>query len=388
MKLSYRIAKRFLKSNIGQTILIVLGIAIGVSVQIFIGSLIQGLQSGLVEKTIGNSSQITITSREDDKMIYDFNDKIDIIKEKDDRVDKISVALDNSAFLQYNDQSQSLLVRGFNIEEADSIYNFIDTMVEGTYPRLENEIILGIDLKDEYGIALNDNIELLTFGRKQVEAKVVGFFDMNVASINKNWGITTLSTAQSIFDMEDTVTSIELQVNSNNVFEADEISDGIELALNDETLRYDNWKAQNGQLLSGLQGQSISSIMIQVFVIISVVLGIASVLAITVMQKSKQIGILKAMGIKNKQTSLIFLFEGFILGIFGAIVGIILGLLLAVAFTFFAVNPDGTPVVELYISGSFIAMSGAIAVVASMLAALVPAIRSSKLNPIDIIKNN
>ena len=128
--------------------------------------------------------------------------------------------------------------------------------------------------------------------------------------------------------------------------------------------------------------------MIQVFVLISVVLGIASVLAITVMQKSRQIGILKAMGIRNSSASFIFLSEGFMLGILGALAGIGFGLLLAYTFTKFAVNPDGTPVVALYISSNFIITSGLIAVVSSIGAALVPAIRSSKLNPIDIIRNN
>jgi lipoprotein-releasing system permease protein len=65
----------------------------------------------------------------------------------------------------------------------------------------------------------------------------------------------------------------------------------------------------NEELLSGLQGQSISSLMIQIFVVVSVVIGISSVLAIIVMQKSRQIGILKAMGIKDFDASLIFLFE-------------------------------------------------------------------------------
>jgi lipoprotein-releasing system permease protein len=197
-----------------------------------------------------------------------------------------------------------------------------------------------------------------------------------------------LATAQDIFEAGDSVTSVEIQVIEDAVFMADEIATKIEEALPSKDLTVENWKDQNEQLLSGLQGQSISSIMIQVFVMISVVLGIASVLAITVIQKSKQIGILKAMGIRNSSTSFIFLFEGLILGIFGAILGILLGLGLSVAFTKFALNPDGTPVIDLYISYSFISLSGIIAVIASMLAALFPAIRSSKLNPIDIIRNN
>ena len=84
----------------------------------------------------------------------------------------------------------------------------------------------------------------------------------------------------------------------------------------------------------------------------------------------------------------IFLFEGLILGFFGAVLGIILGLGLAYSFTIFAVNPDNTPIVNLYIDWKFIVISGVIAMVASTLAAAFPAVRSSRLNPIDIIRNN
>ena len=94
------------------------------------------------------------------------------------------------------------------------------------------------------------------------------------------------------------------------------------------------------------------------------------------------------MGIRNTTTSYIFLFEGLILGFFGAVLGILFGLGLSYSFTKFALNADGTPVIDLYISYSFILLSGIIAIIASVLAALVPAIRSSKLNPIDIIRNN
>jgi len=388
MRLGFRIATRFLKSNKGQTLLIILGIAVGVSVQIFIGSLIQGLQKSLVETTIGNSSQITITSNNEAGNISDYNQIIDKVLASDSNIAAISVASDHPAFLEYGTNSQSLLVRGFDMKQADGIYNIINRIKEGTYPQKDNEILLGIDLKTEYGININDEVVITTPDQTVVNCKVVGFFDLKVASLNTGWGITTLKTAQNIFATGDNVTSIEMQVKPASIFLADGIALNIATGLNRTDLKIDNWKAQNESLLSGLQGQSISSYMIQVFVMISVVLGISSVLAITVIQKSKQIGILKAMGIRNSSTSWIFLFEGLMLGILGAILGILFGLGLSLAFTKFALNSDGTPVIALYINNSFILISGLIAVAASVLAALLPALRSSKLNPIDIIRNN
>lgn len=388
MRLGFKIAKRFLKSNMSQTLLIILGIAIGVSVQIFIGSLIQGLQQSLLDKTIGDSPHITIYSETDNQKITNYEKLIDQLKEVNPRIEKISVVEDNPAFLQYEDQSQSILIRGFEIDKANQIYNFIDRTVEGTYPQGDNEIMVGIELKEEYDLNIQDVLKITTTSQQIFEMNIVGFYDLKVAAINKNWGITTLQTAQNLFDSSENITSVEIQVSDDAVFNSDVIAKEIDQNLNTYNISVDNWKDQNEQLLSGLQGQSISSIMIQVFVMISVVLGIASVLAITVMQKSKQIGILKAMGIKNVSTSYLFLFEGLILGFFGAIFGILFGLGLSFAFTQFALNPDGTPVVPLYINTSFIIISGLIAIAASVFAALLPAIRSFKLNPIDIIRNN
>jgi len=388
MKLGFSIALRFLKSTRGQTILITLGIAIGVSVQIFIGSLIQGLQKGLVEKTIGNQSHITIKSDGDDALFNNYEDIMAKVKSTDKKIKAVSASYDNPVFLSMDDNTSSLVLRGFDLDNADKIYNINDRIIEGKYPDGKNEVILGSDLKEELGLSLNQTINIVTPSKENIDFKVVGFFDFKVVALNKTWALTTLETSQSIFNKSGYVNSIEIQVAEDSVFLADEIGDKIKSKINDDDLKVDNWKEQNEQLLSGLNGQSVSSIMIQVFVMISVVLGIASVLAITVMQKSKQIGILKAMGIKNGQASYIFLFEGLILGLLGAILGVIFGLLLSYAFTKFALNPDGTPVIDLYIDAKFIAISGLIAVSASVLASLIPAVKSRKLDPIDVIRNN
>ncbi|SDI64767.1 ABC transporter permease [Proteiniclasticum ruminis] len=385
MKLAFQIATRFLKSSKGQTILIALGIAIGVSVQIFIGSLIQGLQKSLVDTTIGNQPQITLTSNNEEKLIADYKEIADRISANDEEVINLSVAADGPALISKNEETYSILLRGFNIDEADSIFNIKESLVEGTLPDSEGEVLIGVDLKEEADISIGDEIELLANFGDTSTVTVTGFFNLGVASLNKSWTITNLETAQNVFSYDDQVTSINMQL--KDVFLADTVADSIKERETSETLVVDNWKAQNEDLLSGLNGQSVSSIMIQVFVMISVLLGIASILAITVVQKSKQIGILKAMGIKDKDSSLIFLFQGLLLGVLGAILGVALGLLLAFTFTKFALNPDGTPVVPLFIDPMFITFSAVIAVAASVIAALIPARNSSKLSPIEVIRN-
>ncbi|MGH4050039.1 MAG: ABC transporter permease [Clostridium sp.] len=387
MKLPFKIAVRFLKSSKGQTILIATGIAIGVSVQIFIGSLIQGLQKSLIDKTIGNSSQITVISNKDDKTIEKWEEKISKIKATDSTIEKISPAADSPAFIKYSDKTAPIIIRGLNLEQENDLYNIKSKIYKGNIPKKPYEILIGKNLQEELNINIGEKISLLTPTGKTKESIVTGFYDLKVSNINKSWIITSLKTSQEIFGFNNKVTSIEMQLNSKDVFKADEIATKIGENLSDNNIKVENWKDQNEELLGGLNGQSVSSLMIQVFVLISVTLGIASVLAITVVQKSKQIGILKAMGIKDRDASKIFLYEGFLLGIAGAILGIILGITLMLVFTKFALNPDGTSIIPLYLDYKFIAISGAIAVVSASLAALIPARSSSKLEPMEVIKN-
>lgn len=388
MKLSYQIATRFLKSALTQTLIIILGIGIGVSVQIFIGSLIQGLQKSLVNTTIGNAAHVSVTD-DDDGFFEDYEAVIRSAVDADDRIVAASPVLNASVLIEKDGESQSLLIRGFDLQKAEGIYEFSEYLDEGAMPKADGEVLLGVIARDNFELSVGDTISLITPDKRTVECTVSGFFDYKVAAPNESWCITTLPTVQAIFELDDVASAIEFQVDQDLVFEADAVAKNVAgaIASDSDTLIVGEWKEANEQLLSGLQGQSISSIMIQVFVMISVVLGIASVLAISVMQKSRQIGILKAMGIQNGSSSLIFLFQGLILGIFGAIAGVLLGLGLSFAFTTFALNPDGTPVVPLYIDPAFIALSAAIAVVACVIASLIPARKSSVLNPIDIIRN-
>src|SRR5690606_1873769 len=126
------------------------------------------------------------------------------------------------------------------------------------------------------------------------------------------------------------ISTVEIQV--ADVFTADAAAEEIENRIDRADLTVENWKDNNEELLSGLQGQTFSSLIIQVVVLFSVVIAIASVLSITVAQKSRQIGILKAMGITDGFASRIFIIQGFILGLFGAGIGLALGLGLFQAF--------------------------------------------------------
>ena len=390
MKLGWKIAKRFLRSNIGQTLLIVVGIGIGVSVQIFIGILIQGLQSSLINKTIGNSSQVTIQAKENLQPIpSDEVADIMALLKKDSRFEEAGTVWDYTTIVKEENTSYPVLVRSLDASIQNRLYRIGDKIVEESQKSSDTGILMGVGFRDKYGYALGDTVKLLDQSGKTMEFTVDGFFDLQVSGINESWVVLNNEQMMQLTgNTSKQVTSIQTRLSESNVFEADIIGKSLSGKITNSDLEVVNWKDENSQLLSGLQGQSVSSLMIQIFVLVSVVLGIASVLAISVMQKSKQIGILKAMGMSNRSTGYVFLFQGLLLGLFGAILGIALGVGLLASFTYFVKNPDGSALIPLQIKAGFILASGGIAVLASLVASMIPASKSKKLNPIDIIKNN
>ena len=381
--LSFKMAIRFLVYGRTQTILIVIGIAVAISIQVFVGLLINSLQRTLVDRTIGNTSQITITSATDSSTIRSWQDTISDI-EKMGIVRAISASASVNAFVQDENRSLPILVRGFNFAAADSILNISDAIYEGSIYRSRREVLVGKDLREELEVNLGDRLVVITPSGSTNTLTISGFYDLGVSSINKTWVITYLETVQKIFDLGDRVTSIEMKV--DDVFQADVMANEIQQKLDNEDIKIENWKEQNQELLSGLEGQETSSTIIQVVIILSVIIAISSVLALSVLQKSREIGILKAMGIKDRAASLIFIYQGFLLDLVGSVAGVALGLGLIYAFINFTTSPDGAQLVDLYIGYDFILRSWLIALLASTLAGVIPARKSLTLNPIDVIK--
>ncbi|MFC2004837.1 ABC transporter permease [Chloroflexota bacterium] len=381
--LSIKIAIRFLKTGGTQNLLIIIGIAIAISIQIFVGLLINSLQKTLVDRTIGNSPQITILSSTNINTIRDWDIMVRDL-ENIDQLKATAISATANAFIQDGNRNLPVLVRGFDFVNFDSIYNISDSIYEGKPYQSIREVLIGKELREELEADIGDDLAVKTPDGKEANLTISGFFDLGVASLNESWILANLDTTQRIFNFSNRITSIEMTV--KDIFTADTTARDIENLLDNDDINVKNWKEQNVELLSGLEGQRMSSLVIQVVIIASVVIAISSVLAITVLQKSKEIGILKAMGIKDLAASLIFIYEGLLVGLLGATLGVILGLGLLYGFDASTTRTDGVAIVDLYIENEFIITSWLIGVAASTIAGILPARKSLKLNPVEIIR--
>jgi len=381
MVLSLQIAIRFILKSKWQSIFIIFGIAVGISVAIFISILIDSLQYTLINGTIGNAPHITITT--DNNKIDNYGaltPKIETVA----GITKVYPVVDGNGLLVTQNKNYPVLLRGVNLDKVNDIYQLADRTIEGNGPSSENEVMIGKDLSVTTGSKIGDNITFAQANGNKSTLRVSGIYDLKIATVNSSWIFTNLATAWRILGNEGSYTAVNIQV--KDIFKADKTGTLVKDQIGSD-YKVDNWKTQNAQLLAGLQGQSTSSYMIQIFVLISVLISIASILSISVTQKSKQIGILKAIGLKNGQSSNIFYYQGFILGLFGTILGVILGLGLFYAFVTFAKTPDGGKIVEPLIRWNMVLVTGIIALAVSSFAGIFPARKANKLSPIEVIRN-
>ena len=386
MRFEWKVALRFLKEGKGQTIFILLGISVGVGVMVFLNTLISGLQVDLIDGTVGTSPHVWITGDnnfvEKNTNLIDWENIEEILLKRDD-LTGISPVAEGNGFAIEGGESTSVLLRGVTLEKADDIYNISGSLISGNSDLGGNGIIIGKDLSDENEIAIDDVINIEVPNGNNQAFVVSGIFDLGNKAINGSWIFMDIDRAQKLLGLRDEISKIEIQI--NEVFNAEIIANSINERFDD--IKVDNWIESNASLLTALQSQSSSSIMIQAFVLLAVTLGIASVLAVSVVQKSKQLGILKAMGTRSSSASRIFLFQGCLLGIVGSFLGSVLGIALVKGFLWGTSISTGVPLFPLQIEYRSIFVIGLIAAIASTLAAFIPAQKSSKLNPVEVIRN-
>jgi lipoprotein-releasing system permease protein len=194
---------------------------------------------------------------------------------------------------------------------------------------------------------------------------------------------TTLRVAQSLLDLPGSVTQLDLKV--ADLFGAEVTAQRIAATTG---LKAESWMQTNGQLLAGLRNQTVTSRLIRIFVTIIVAVGIASVLVVSVVQKTRQIGILRAMGARRDQVRSIFLLQGGLVGLIGALAGAVLAVVLILVFSQIYRNADGSFLIEPRVEPLLLLSSMLVAFVTGLVSAWLPARRAALMDPVAAIRHD
>jgi lipoprotein-releasing system permease protein len=277
--------------------------------------------------------------------------------------------------------SIAVSLRGVVPELFDGIIPVSPRLTAGAFRLLGGEAVIGNELAADLGVSVGDKIRVVASEGRAETFVVGGVFDLGNRDVNKRWVLIPLRSAQTLLDLAGGVSTIDLKV--ADVFAAEAIA--VEVASR-EGLVADSWMKTNAQLLVALRSQDSSRYMIQFFVIVAVALGIASVLVVSVVQKSREIGILRAVGTSRARVMRVFLIQGGLVGLSGSALGCALGAGLALFFAGLTRNADGSPMFPMELTPALFLSATGIAVATGLVAAVVPARRAARLDPASVIR--
>lgn len=394
----WMIALRFLLRGRGQTVLIVLGIAVGVAVQFFLSALISGLQVSLIERTVGSAPHLQVlpaerraqpfadggneSPRDSGRVLYDEWREIHSWPQylsdlrRDPRVLRAAPAANGQGFIERGSAVVAVAVKGLTAPDGLDIYKIRAKTVAGVPELASDSALLGRGLAERLSLETGDKFFLRNDRGNRVFLRVGAVFDLGAAA-GDNLVVMAMDRVRGFFSIQG-VSAIEAQV--ADVFLAERVAR--DFGRRYSRVKLESWQENNRELLAGLRSQSISSVTIQFFVIVSISLAIASVLGIAAVQKQRQLGILKAMGTTDRSASRIFVIQGFLLGGAGSVLGLALGLFMGYGFI------AGTGAAfGLEIGFRTLATPIVLALLAAVVASTVPARRAAGLSPIEVIRN-
>jgi lipoprotein-releasing system permease protein len=404
MGFAWRIAVRFLVEGRFQTLLLVVGVAAGVAVVTYITALVDGLQANTIRRTLGVQPHLTIRPVKDvplaGRLAPAGPDRPALEQPRAQRtrsidnwvplartletvpgVTAVSPMAGGTALALRGEGSRAVAIVGVELERYDRIAGLSDKIIEGV-PRLgPGEAIVGKELAEDLGVRLGDRFTLSLGKDTNEPLRAVAIFDVGVRDVNRRNVYLPLRTAQSLLGIPGGVTQLDLTV--DDVFRAESVASRLRARM---PYDIESWMQTNSQLLSALDAQTMSTRLIRGVVMLVVVLGIASVLVVSVVQKRKEIGILRAMGASRAQMTRVFLMQGALVSAAGSVLGAGLAWVMVEAFTALVKGADGRPLFPIVLDLETFAWVAAGATLAGVLAAVAPARRAAALDPAQAIR--
>lgn len=391
-------ALRFMRDGLTQTLLVVAGVALGVAVITFMSALLSGLQANLFRRTLNYQAQIVVSTPEQvARSVRDTRDavsaelrqpraqrlqpvdqwqKVRAEIERMPGVVAIAPVVSGPALAVRANASNAVTVIGIEPSSYLRVIALADKIVAGTPNVGSTSAIIGTDLAHDLGASLGDKIRLATAIGNGQALDIAGIFDFGNKGVNERNIYVPLHIAQSLLDLPGGVSAI--QVNVDDPFAAERVAQ----AIHDQTgMTADSWIRTNAQFFSAIAAQTLSNTFIRFFVALTAALGIASVLVVSVVQKAREIGILRAMGTSRGQVVRIFLIEGALMGLAGSLIGSMLGAAFLSFWRGVARNPDGTPMFIVEFEPMLFVYAAAGATLIGTLAAIVPARSAASLDP-------
>lgn len=399
MWIEWTLAVRFLREGRIQSGLILVGIAVGVAVIVFLTALIVGLQRNIIARTLGTQAhikveapdelnrvlpaaagvaQLTLETRRAQRLRSINNwqqvrDALDVLPQ----VTAVSPVISGPAFARRGEALESVALVGIDVERYTRVIPLRDDIIAGQLRVGAGDAVIGSQLARELGVRVGDKLRLDAGAGRDSVVNIAGIFELGVRELDARYVYLDMKQAQSLLNLPGAATVIDVTV--HDIFGASEVAARIARLTG---LKAESWMQTNGQLMNALDSQRLTTQMISFFVAVSVALGIASVLFVSVIQRTREIGILRAMGITRRQMLRVFLLQGGVFGLLGSLAGGLLGSALVWTFNHLGPGLFHIPVNPMLLLGTSL-----LATITGIIAAAIPARRAARMDPVQAIRH-
>lgn len=411
MAIDFSIALTHLQNRRRQTAVSVMGVALGVGFFVAVSSLMRGSEQDFIEKLVDSAPHITVKDeyrapplqpverlyaagavslrslkpRDEVRGIRNYKAKLDLLS----RLDGVDVApaLLGQVILRYGAKDVSATLNGIEPARERLVTQLVDDMIVGTLDDLEttaNGIIIGRALADKLKAGVGDNISVISTAGVVRKMKVVGLFSTGVVAIDEGTIYSLIKKAQVLLDRPQTANRLRLRLAEPN--SALELSADIESRVG---YLAESWQEANEDVLSVLVIRNAIMYSIVGAILVVASFGIFNIISTVVLEKTRDIAILKSMGFNAGDIRRIFLIEGVLVGISGSVLGWIIGYGMLAGLATIQFKPPGFTEEQgfpLYEGIDQYLIAGGFALLSATLAAYLPARRASALKPVDILR--
>ena len=386
--IEFFIAKKQMLERKKQSILSIVGVFIGITVLIVSLGVSNGLDKNMINSILSLTSHINVYSPENIPNYEELVKNIEEVKGVKGAVPTI----ETQGIIKYEGHGEPYVagvkVVGYDLDKAIKVMKLDDYIIDGKIDVEDKKsILIGKELAASMGAMVGDKVKLITSEETDLEMTIGGIFQSGFYEYDVNMVLIPLQTAQYITYSDETVG--RLSVRLDNPYDAQELIYDVARKLPTD-LYIGTWGEQNRALLSALTLEK--TIMLVVFSLIAIVAGflIWITLNTLVREKTKDIGIMRAMGFSKKNIMLIFLIQGIILGIIGIILGIIVSLILLYYIKNYAVdlvsNIYYLKDIPIEISLKEIAIIVGANFIVILISSIFPAYRAAKLENVEALR--
>ena len=383
------------------TFVSIAGVVIGVATSIITLAVMTGFQGYFRDKILSAISHVVVMEYtgegvKDQKTLQETVGRVAHVK-------ATTPFIINQVMLSTKDRVQGVVVRGIDPKTEGTVTDLVKNMAEGSLADLDDTaqklpgIIIGEDLARKFNVILGDTITMVNpIGEespmgmipKMRKFELVGVFDAGMYDYNTGFVYVSLPEAQKFFNMPGRISGVQVRV--DDIYRADKISREIQSAVGFPYYTR-NWIEMNKNFFSALKLEKIGMSLILVVVIIVASFNIIGTLTMLVMEKSREIAILKSMGATERSIMSIFMFSGLVIGGIGTIIGALAGygIVALVARSGLITLPKDVYQVSylpLSITGLDVLFIALTALGISFLATLYPSLQAAKQDPVEVLR--